>query len=383
MQNEQEIDSGDCPWQSVIEQFPAEFMQFYYPAAWQEIDWSLEVVVLAMPASDADDPFTGPPAWLPAEGNQGTQACDMPLPSRPARHWRRPAHPAVPGPCPGEAPASQTTAAQPALPPLVPEPMPEPGACLELLLQVYLRSGQRCRLYLYLGWQEQEPVALARHIYRNQCQLYAACDQPVASFAVLDGQAAQPGAATAFGWECLGNQLGMYFPCVYFADFAGQEAALRSEDNAFALLTLVQLVARETADNMAMRYSAKWELIQSMFERGWSRDRIIVLFQALDWSLPLPLRWSARLWRDIEQFEEQQIMRYVSSVERFVRERERQQGYQQGEATMLQHLLEHRFGELPLWVGMQIRTGSGEQRVAWLQRALAARNIDDVFHDGT
>lgn len=74
-------------------------------------------------------------------------------------------------------------------------------------------------------------------------------------------------------------------------------------------------------------------------------------------------------------------MRYVSSVERFIRERERQQGYQQGEATMLQHLLVQRFGELPLWVGMQIQGGNGEQRLHWLQRALAAHTLEDVFHE--
>ena len=334
MQSEQDVEAELCPWQTVIEQFPGEFMQFFYPAAWREIDWQLEIVLLPMPA-----PVPG--SGLPEHGVAGSGQCSGAV-------------------------ANRLESRQP----------------LELLLQVYLRSGQRCRLYLYLGWQGQDAAQAARHIYRTQCALYGGCAEPVASFAVLAGQAQKPVAATSYGWECLGNQLGMYFPCVYFSDYAGQEASLRVEDNAFGLLTLAQLVHQQTGADMAGRYAAKWTLIQSMFERGWSRDRIIVLFLALDWSLPLPLRWSARLWRDIEQFEEQQIMRYVSSVERFVREREHQQGYQQGEATMLQHLLVHRFGELPLWVGMQIRNGSGEQRVAWLQRALAARNLDDVFHDG-
>lgn len=313
MSNEQEGNPGSSPWQMVLEHYLGEFMQFFFPAAWAEIDWLQPSRVM--------------PITLPQPDVESDQSP------------------------------------------------------LQQVVTVQLRSGPSCRLYIYLGWDAQERQSLAQHIYQVQCSLYSASSEALACFVVAGGTPTHRQANASFARECLGNQLGMYFPCVYFSDFLGQETALFEEDNAFAMLTLIHLVRLQTALDMARRYSAKWELLQSMFARGWSRERINVLFLALDWSLPLPLRLSARLWCEIEQFEEQQIMRYVSSVERFIREREWQQGFQQGESTMLQHLLVQRFGPLPLWVGMQISGGSSEQRLFWQQRTLTASSLEDVFHE--
>lgn len=248
---------------------------------------------------------------------------------------------------------------------------------LQCLAQVSLQTGQLCQIYILVAWQAE--TALARHMAQVQSCTSLGAGGPAACFALM-GQAGQ-GPPSAFTWSCLGSHLAYYYTCHYFSDFAGQESSLRDNDNAFALLTLANLIKHATLHDMAERYAQKWRLIQSMFERGWTRERIILLFLALDWSLPLPLRWSQQLWRNIEHFEEQQIMRYVSSVERFVRERERQQGIVQGESNMLRRMLTQRFGELPLWVGMQMQGGNSEQHGLWLERALVANSLDEVFHD--
>ncbi|MBL6987750.1 MAG: hypothetical protein ISR72_12085, partial [Methylobacter sp.] len=40
------IDDYDSPWKDVIEHYLPEFMAFYFPAAFTEIDWSKEPVFL-------------------------------------------------------------------------------------------------------------------------------------------------------------------------------------------------------------------------------------------------------------------------------------------------------------------------------------------------
>jgi hypothetical protein len=317
MINTQEYESISCPWGAVIDRYFNEFMQFYYPAAYAEIEW-----------------------LVPVQQDEQSLAEFVPGDSLGANF-------------------------------------------LQKLVRVRLKSGRDCRLLIFLGWQRETVVSLAHHLYQLSCFLYSRSGEPVACFALLASvpPEAQNARHSSMAIECLGSQFGVYFPCVYFSDFDLDGDALRREDNAFALLSLAQLIQMRTQDDMAARYAEKWVLTQSLFGRGWSYERINLLFLALDWSLPLPLRLSQALWREIERFEEQQIMRYVSSVERFIREQERQQGCREGEVMMLQHLLVQRFGELPLWVGMQLQTCNGKQRIFWLQRCLVAGTLEEVFCD--
>ena len=39
-------DDYDSPWKEAVEQYFPEFMQFYFPEAYQQIDWSLGYVFL-------------------------------------------------------------------------------------------------------------------------------------------------------------------------------------------------------------------------------------------------------------------------------------------------------------------------------------------------
>lgn len=304
--------NGLCPWQTAIEAYFAEFMQFFYPLAHSEINWKQPVQFLT-------------------EASHQLQ-----------------------------------------------QQLPMTEASLQSLVSVTLNTGQLCQLYIFIGWHS-EPK-LSEHMAQVQSRANMTGFSPVACFALL--AQVEPGAApSAFTWNCLGSQLTCYFTSRSFNDYLCQESGLMGHDNPFALLTLTHLIKQTTRNDMPERYAQKWHLIQSLFQRGWHRERIIHLFLAIDWTLPLPLRWSQQLWHNIEQFEEQQIMRYVSSVERFVRENERQQGYIQGQSNFLHRILLQRFGELPLWVGMQLQDGNSQHLSLWLERALSASSLEEVFHE--
>lgn len=255
---------------------------------------------------------------------------------------------------------------------------------MQLMIRVALRpsvalAGSHCVLHLLLAFEPLPAPEIVRIMQHTHCRLFFDTREPCAGLALLASSPDSLPPPSQTG--CLGTASGWFFPCVGFNDFKGQEAALLVDDNPFALLTLAHLIGAASPHDMGWRYQQKWRLVRSLFERNWPRERIILLFLALDWCLPLPPRWAQQLWQDIEQFEEQQIMRYVSSVERFIREREWQQGYQKGEANLLQQLLARRFGELPIWVGMQLEQGSASDRLAWLERALQAERLEQVFDE--
>lgn len=46
---------------------------------------------------------------------------------------------------------------------------------------------------------------------------------------------------------------------------------------------------------------------------------------------------------------------------------------------MLLHLLEHKFGELPDWVGVKVNAGSIDDLRTWASQILTAGTLADVF----
>jgi len=140
-------------------------------------------------------------------------------------------------------------------------------------------------------------------------------------------------------------------------------------------VTLAHLLTKATRQDMAARFAAKWKLIQLLYQRRWEKQRIIDLFVVLDWMMRLPEHLAQELWQNIDLLEEQEQMRYVSSVERIGiekgREQGREQGLQQGEALALQRLLRKRFGAIPSEISARIAAASLSEIEGWFDQAKA------------
>jgi len=128
-----------------------------------------------------------------------------------------------------------------------------------------------------------------------------------------------------------------------------------------------------------------------LYQRGWGKQQVIDLFSVLDWMMRLPEQLKRSLWHNIEVLEEQEKMRYVTSVEQLYNEKWMQQGLQQGiqqglmqgriegEAYALQRLLQKRFGPLSEDLLARLQTASIDELELWLDRALDADTLAGVF----
>lgn len=86
-------------------------------------------------------------------------------------------------------------------------------------------------------------------------------------------------------------------------------------------------------------------------------------------------------------------MRYVTTVERFIIERETQkvaqqvaqqvmqQGIQQGESKLLMKLLERRFGILPAGLADKLGQASEQELETWGEAVLTAPTLEAVFNN--
>ncbi len=257
---------------------------------------------------------------------------------------------------------------------------------VDKLVRVTRLSGAEDWIYIHLEVQGRRQREFAERMFVYNDRLYDRYRRPVASMAVLADESAD-WHPTAFGFEVLGCEHTLKFPTAKLLDYAGRESELQAAENPFALVTLAHLLTQATRQDMEARYAAKWKLIQLLYQRGWEKQRIIDLFLVLDWMMRLPESLKQALWQNIEVLEENEKMRYVSSVEQIGIEKGIQQGVQQGvqqgiqqgEALALQKLLAKRFGALPADLSARIAAASRPEIENWFDQAIDARQLDDVF----
>ena len=257
---------------------------------------------------------------------------------------------------------------------------------VDKLAKVALRDGSERWVYVHLEVQGSAQAEFAERMFVYNYRLYDRYRQPVASLAVLADTTAN-WRPNHFGFAVLGCEHELRFPAVKLLDYAAQQDQLYQNPNPFALVTLAHLLTQATRQDMNARFAAKWKLVQLLYQRGWDKQRVIDLFSVLDWMMRLPEQLKRSLWHNIEVLEEQEKMRYVTSVEQIGIEKGlllgrlegEQSGIAKGEAYALRRLLQKRFGPLSDDVLARLQAASIDELELWLDRALDADSLAGVF----
>ena len=257
---------------------------------------------------------------------------------------------------------------------------------VDKLAKVALLDGSERWVYVHLEVQGSAQAEFAERMFVYNYRLYDRYRQPVASLAVLADNTAN-WRPNHFGFAVLGCEHELRFPAVKLLDYATHQDQLYTNPNPFALVTLAHLLTQATRQDMNARFAAKWKLVQLLYQRGWDKQRVIDLFSVLDWMMRLPEQLKRSLWHNIEVLEEQEKMRYVTSVEQLYSEKWMQQGMQrglmqgraEGEAYALRRLLQKRFGPLSEDVLARLQAASIDELELWLDRALDADSLAGVF----
>ena len=257
---------------------------------------------------------------------------------------------------------------------------------VDKLAKVALQDGSERWVYVHLEVQGNAQAEFAERMFVYHYRLYDRYRQPVASLALLADTTPhwRPG---QFGYRLLGCSIQLGFPTAKLLDYATHQDALYANPNPFALVTLAHLLTQSTRQDMHARFAAKWKLVQLLYRRGWDKQQVIDLFSVLDWMMRLPEQLKRSLWHNIEVLEEQEKMRYVTSVEQIGIEKGMLQGMQQGltqgraegAAYALRRLLQKRFGPLPEDVLTRLHTASVDELEHWLDQALDAESLAGVF----
>jgi len=253
---------------------------------------------------------------------------------------------------------------------------------VDKLVRVMLLTEDERWIYIHIEVQGSQQSEFAKRMFVYNYRIYDRFDRPVASMAILadENKHWKP---TSFGFDVLGCQHSLTFPVAKLTDYSDKVDELLSIDNAFALITAAHILTQKTRKENQARYEAKLRLVRLLYERQWDKQRIIDLFEVVDWLMKLPTWLETKIFQEIESIERREDMRYINSVQRMYMEKFRAEGVVTGEAKLLKKQLEKRFGSLPTWAIDKLENAAEQELDIWSESILTAETLNAVFDTDT
>jgi len=268
-------------------------------------------------------------------------------------------------------------------------------------VQVWRRDGVDAWVLAHIEVQSQEEAIFAHRMFVYYYRLLDRYARQVASFAVLgdERQGWRPSRYETALWGC---ELRFTYPIVKLRDYRARRAELEASDNPFATVVLAHLAVQDTRRGAPRRREVKLALTRRLYERGYSRERVLSLFRFIDWLLELPAKQETLFWREIQEYEEERAMPYVTSVERSGLARGRAEGRDEGRAEgrdegraegrdegraegrdegtreTLRRFIQARFGAVPPAVEQRIAAADRATLDQLVERAAVVPTVDDL-----
>lgn len=234
-------------------------------------------------------------------------------------------------------------------------------AYTDKLVKVWRLNGTEVWVLVHIEVQSQAQEEFAERMYIYNYRIYDRYRKPVVSLAILadEKEAWRPDRYREELWGC---SVELRFPAVKLLDYRSRREELEGSSNPFAVIVAAHLTTQETRRDGTGRYEGKLRIAKSLYRRGYERKDIIELFRLIDWLVNLPEAAEQEFKREIQRFEEENQMPYVTSVERLALQEGISQGISQGIAEgILQQrredvieVLEVRFGEVSTEISQKI-----------------------------
>ncbi len=170
----------------------------------------------------------------------------------------------------------------------------------------------------------------------------------------------------------------MSFPIIKLKDYQDRKAELEQSTNPFAHVIVAQLAVNKKQE-AEERLATKFELTRNLYRLGWSGQDIRALYKFIDWIITLPPDLDLVYNDKILKIEEELGVHHVTTAERIGIQKGIEQGMQQGESTVVLHLLEKKFAEVPMPYRERISQMDSGALLQLAEQILSSQSLDDVF----
>lgn len=192
------------------------------------------------------------------------------------------------------------------------------------LVKVKLINGEEKWLLIHIEVQGIPEQHFAERMYRYNSRIYEHYKKEVISLAILSDIYNQFRPDT-YHYAELGFEITVHYPLAKLLDYLPQRETLLKGDNVFGLIVLAQLDAKLLKDPQ-QRLTAKVTLIRQLYERGYSKQQILSLFNLIDWMITLPKKLVIEFEHHIDKIEKEKNMPYINSLEQLYLERGEEKG---------------------------------------------------------
>jgi hypothetical protein len=248
---------------------------------------------------------------------------------------------------------------------------------LDKLIKVWTRSGTETWVLLNIEIQSQEESNFSARIFTHFYRLRDRYDVPIVNLAILGDERStwRPGIFQSAQWGC---EVEFRFPIVKLLDYESQWPDLEASRNPFAIVTMAHLKTKETKKDLPARKEWKLRLTRMLYDREYDRRDIINLFRFIDWILELPDVLKQEFKSELNRFEQENQMPYITSIERMGIEEGLQQGLQQGQRSTLLRQLTRKLGMISEGTIAQISVLSTGQLNELAEALLEFNHLDDL-----
>lgn len=200
---------------------------------------------------------------------------------------------------------------------------------VDKLFQVWLKDNQEVWILVHIEVQSQYDTDFNQRMFIYHYRTFDLYRKPVISLAIL-GDEKEKWRPSNYGYDLGGCRLNLDFPIIKLLDYQEKWEELERDLNPFAMMVMAHLKTKATISNLTEREQWKWNLIRSLYDKGYSKLEIVKLFKFIDAMMRLPPLLQQNLNKKVIKYEEEKKMPLVSPFEQMAEERGLEKGLERG-----------------------------------------------------
>jgi hypothetical protein len=146
---------------------------------------------------------------------------------------------------------------------------------VDKLVKVFLKDGNEQWLLIHVEVQGAEDKEFSLRMFRYFYRIFDRHGQPVVSIAILTGSTDWL-PSNQYRLKAYGSGVEFGYLAFKLMDYPTEQ--LEADDNPMALVVLAAQ-ERERVRRMGSAYDAKWRLVRKLYEKGYTRQEILDLFE--------------------------------------------------------------------------------------------------------